>query len=351
MLICLSSGSRPRYRQDVLRAISLPIGTQLQFRYDKKWTSTGVLQMIDRGLIIGKEVLIAYADQSQPESEGKIELVPIRLATISGATAPGSTVSLTFSLGPVVYAANLMTFNSEITELARGTLPKWIDGNPSGLYCDELNSRPASVVEIEDLGGWELVVTQLSQRKDFESEETFFTVVGLLTEDELSEMISKLRHVKWPNALSADEDRELVIYHYHDNKSPTNFFISATFGSHLNIVSPPRIRLDSRYDVKKLRIRTGDPTFRKRTWITLSADTESTTGTPELDMEVIVKANLLKRIVTVTAIAIGLTVVQVVTLVTRTDLSGWGQAASGLAILVFSILVAVSAVWGIRRGI
>lgn len=352
MLICLSSGERPRYRQDVLRAIALPLRAQLQFRYDKRCASPGVLQMINQGRIVGEEVLIAYADQSRPESEGTVELVPVRLATVTSATAPGSTLSLIFSLGRVVHAADLTTFNNEITGLSGGALPKWTNGKLTGLYCNELNSRPASIVEIEDLGGWELVVTQLSQHEDFESEETFFTVVGLLTQAKLSEITAKLRHIEWPDALPADEDHELVIYHYHSSKSPSEYVMSASAGAHLKFESSPELRLDSRYDLKKLRIRTGDPTFRsKRTWITLSANTKSMTGTLELDMEVTVKANYLKRIGTVAAIAIMLTVVQIVTLVTRGDLSIGGKVASVLAILVASIVVAVAAVWGIRRSI
>jgi hypothetical protein len=37
MFLCLSSGTRARYRQDVLRALAMPLGTELQFRYDLKW--------------------------------------------------------------------------------------------------------------------------------------------------------------------------------------------------------------------------------------------------------------------------------------------------------------------------
>lgn len=34
MLLCLSSGFTPRYRDDVLRAISMPSGSHLRFRYE-----------------------------------------------------------------------------------------------------------------------------------------------------------------------------------------------------------------------------------------------------------------------------------------------------------------------------
>jgi hypothetical protein len=69
-------------------------------------------------------------------------------------------------------------------------------------------------IDIENLGQWEKVVTQLSKHTDFESEETFFTVLGLLKEDELKAMRASLRHVLWPEKLPANADRELAIYHY-----------------------------------------------------------------------------------------------------------------------------------------
>lgn len=196
------------------------------------------------------------------------------------------------------------------------------------------------------------MVTQLSQHEDFESEETFFTVVGLLTQDKLSEIMVKLRHIEWPDVLPADEDYELVIYHYHSSKSPSEYVMSASTGAYLTLESSPKLRLDSRYDLKKLRIRTGDPTFRsKRTWITLSANIESMTETLELDMELTVKANYLKRVGIAALIAIGLTVGQAVPLVTRTDLGSGDKLALGLLVLLASIAVAVAVVWGIRRSI
>jgi len=45
MFVCLSSGSSARYREDILRALAMPVGSRLQFRYDQKWvaaTAAGV---------------------------------------------------------------------------------------------------------------------------------------------------------------------------------------------------------------------------------------------------------------------------------------------------------------------
>ena len=68
MYICLSSGIRPRYRDDVLRTLAMPAGTRLQLRYDQNWVAPEVLQAVSHGTILDVPVLIAYVDQSSNRS-------------------------------------------------------------------------------------------------------------------------------------------------------------------------------------------------------------------------------------------------------------------------------------------
>ncbi len=63
MIICLSSGSRERYRQDVILSLAMPENYILQFRYDKKWISSAVLEKIQNKSIIRETALIVYVDQ------------------------------------------------------------------------------------------------------------------------------------------------------------------------------------------------------------------------------------------------------------------------------------------------
>jgi hypothetical protein len=356
MLICLSSGDRPRYRQDVLRALALPRESTLQFRYDQRWVSDGVLRMIQDHKIVGQEVLIAYADQSRPASSitpiGAVELIPIRLARVTSASAPGRTVSLTFAVDKIVYSSNLKAFNNEVPKLTGNSLPQWVDGSLKGSYCTELTKRPANLIEAEDLSQWEEVVTQLAARRDFENEETFFTVVGLLTESELNAMSAKIRHVSWPRELPAYASRVLVLYHYHPTKSPTSLEISIRVGSELKLQSPAKVQLDSRYDLKKFQMQSEDPSLGGQlSWIILSTEDPATTKRFELEISVSIRGNRLKRYFIATAIALGLTGAQIVPLVTREDLTPVTILVSALIILVISFTVGFTVVWGIRRSI
>ena len=356
MLICLSSGDRPRYRQDVLRAIALPTASQLQFRYDRRWVSDRVLQMIEAGTIVGQNVLIVYADQSRPADgstpSGPIELLPVRLAKIVSAALPGQTVSLIFLLGSVTYASDLGAFNNDVSNLTGHSLPRWADDKPAGLYFTEMPSRPTTFVEIDDLGHWEELVTQIASRRDFDGEETFFTVIGLTTEDEWNGMGASLRHLPWPKELPADAYRELILYHYHPSKSPTDLVISVSVGPELRLESRAKSRLDSRYDVKRFRVRSGDPALGSQgSWINLTAEGAAVPGPFELEIRIQVSGNWLKRLGITAAIAAGLTGAQIIPLVTRGDLNTVEQVASGLLVFLVSMVAGGAVAWGIRRSI
>ena len=352
MLICLSSGTRTRYIQDVLRAITLPIAAHLQFRYDRQWVSTGVLNMIEQRKLAGQEVIIAYADQSIPPQggAGSIELVPVRRGTVVSAVAPGRTVSLIFSLGKVVCASNLAAFNNEAANLTGNALPRWSSGKPQGCYCTQLNNQPSTVIDIENLGQWEEVVTQLSPHRDFDPEETFFTILGLLKEDELKAMGATLKHMPWSGELPANAFREVVLYHYHPSKSPIDLKITANVGPEIMLESPMRVRLDSRYDLKRIRVKSGDPAFGTReSWITLTTEGATISQPLDLDLSLKIRGNWLKRLGVAAIIAIGLAAAQVIPLASRADLGVVGKAFTALGVLAASFVVGLAAVWGIRR--
>jgi len=273
------------------------------------------------------------------------------MATLT-AVAPGRTVSLIFSIDKVVYSSNLNAFNNEVSNLTGSSLPRWVDGRPKGSYCTELSSRPTNFIEIEDLGHWEQVVTQLAERKDFQHEETFFTVVGLLREGELDAMGAELRHVPWPQELPANERRGLVLYHYHPTKSPVSLEILISVGPELKMQSPAKIKLDSRYDLKKFQIQSEDPLFRTQgSWISLVTQDSAVMERFELEIGVRVRGNRLKRLGIATVIALGLTGAQIAPLVTRGDLTPTIKLVSALLILALSFVVGFAAVWGIRRSI
>lgn len=96
MFICLSSGARPRYRQDIIRAIAMPRGSRLQFRYRLELVAERVKQRIKDRTYKNTKALIAYLDQ---QDRTKVpELIPCRFGRIVHAQIHGSTTSLVFVL-------------------------------------------------------------------------------------------------------------------------------------------------------------------------------------------------------------------------------------------------------------
>src|SRR6266478_8670615 len=178
MFLCLSSGASPRYRQDVLRALSMPHGSLLQFRYHRNWIAKGILQSPQFSRDRESLALIAYIDQSDPKKTP--ELVPCRFASIVEAKVHGTTVSLLLELKEFALAADLAGFNKELQATSAGSLPAWqADGKLKGEYWLELAPNPATSIRSEKLEDWESIVAQLVQRADFKDETCFYAVQGI----------------------------------------------------------------------------------------------------------------------------------------------------------------------------
>jgi hypothetical protein len=49
--ICFSSGAQQRYRDDIVRAMAMPAGCELTFRYRLKYLARAVLDHLNNGRI------------------------------------------------------------------------------------------------------------------------------------------------------------------------------------------------------------------------------------------------------------------------------------------------------------
>lgn len=351
MIICLSSGASQRYRQDVLRALALPIGSKLQFRYDTKWISVKTMEMIEDGCLVGQDVIIAYIDQSEADEsvEGQyINVIPVRIGKVSSAAVTGGTVALEFTIGTMAHAADLPAFNAELISLSEGALPKWVGQKPEGKYCAELESEPSKLDNTNGIDQWQKTVIQLAERDDFKEETTFFTVLGLLSESEYHKAGVALAHADWKQKVAPSSDNELIVYHFHPKSPSPEVTLSVTVGEGLELESSPKVSVDSRYDLKRFRVRSLDPPTNRGSWISIAL---AKAGDVQLDIEVatIVKSDFLSRLVTGLVIAIGLALAQVVA-VLASDYDRDVKAVAVGFVLVGSIVVGMGAAFGLRRS-
>src|SRR5712691_8683825 len=118
MHVCLSSGTRPRYRRDIIRVLAMAAGTWVQFRYDNDWVAPSLLKSLrdPKALkaIRGMRTLIAYVDQTDAQRDP--EPLPCRMATLVDAVALGRTVSLQLELEEFAFASNVGRFGNEVAD-------------------------------------------------------------------------------------------------------------------------------------------------------------------------------------------------------------------------------------------
>src|SRR5580704_3964379 len=269
MFLCLSSGASPRYREDVLRALAQPWGSVLQFRYLQKYLAPGILEKARAAGEKESQALIAYIDLS--DTNKAPEIIPCRFAVISEITVIGTAVTLQLELQEFAVAADLSKFNDELRKKPLGTLPVWqTDGDKKsakGDYWLELPAEPTTTVRSDKLDDWEKIVTQLAARDDFKDEGSFYTVVGI------NEIPSRL-------AVAANKGRydfqpgreyELSLYHFYPKNVPLRAGVTLTTTSEwLAFTTNPELQLDSRYDLKRVRFKTGKPAKEEDAWISVT---------------------------------------------------------------------------------
>ena len=88
LILLLSSGQRPRYRDDIIRALALPTGARLQFRYNKMYVAQAFVDEKKRKSLVNREVLIGYLDTG--EKKGDMEIVPCRFGRLVKVQAEGN---------------------------------------------------------------------------------------------------------------------------------------------------------------------------------------------------------------------------------------------------------------------
>src|SRR2546423_361286 len=100
-LLCLSSGLTSQYRLDVLRALGLPEGCHIQFRYGESLISPLLLEALSTNRLIGAAVLLAHVDCTEAgrRSDGTCPITPCRHAALVESRRVGAFLFLRYRLG------------------------------------------------------------------------------------------------------------------------------------------------------------------------------------------------------------------------------------------------------------
>jgi len=191
MYLFLSSGATEQYRKDILRALALPAGAELQLRYNLRWVADDIKGRL--GLIPGLEdrrAILAYINHDTDNCL----IVPCRKAKLVDISQCGSMVVALLKLGNFVWVKDnaLAQFNTLIRRLM-DKLPHRQEGTIVGAYCafadgdewiraDLPLSFSYSSLAVSEINVWESIVNQLSCYRDYEKEPYFCMVRGLYPE-------------------------------------------------------------------------------------------------------------------------------------------------------------------------
>lgn len=149
MLLLLSSAAAPRYKQDIIRALAMPVGAPLQFRYKFKWIDQGLHDLVKANRLRGRQACIAYIDQSQPGTVP--EIAPVRAATFRGSEVQGDFCVVELELAGFAFVQDVKAFNKQLRTQCTN-LPDWARGSshPKGNYCEEIETKKLARDYLED---------------------------------------------------------------------------------------------------------------------------------------------------------------------------------------------------------
>ena len=338
MLVLLSSGSRERYLDDIVRCLALPPQTEIQFRYSKSWLSNSVLAKIERGEIRKQRAIICYIDQS---TNGTIYIVPCRMAQIIDVTTLGSSFAIQIQLDDLPATRSFANVRQSLSE--NQDCPRWDGAKVVGRWFFDQPGLELTTEPLSNLIAWEEIVKDLLTRNDFtqKKRDFFFHVLGITAVANGNNIIP----VENKYRLSPAVEYELALYHYHPNSDPSSAKSVSLVSSSKSVAlfSLERTRVNSRYDLKSWQftceggLRAIPLTFEIRT----SPSGEEKDDVVQIDLRGSVSVDWNSAVIKVFVIAGGLSLSSLAALAAANKLSVPTAAVAVLG----SIIAAVATIW------
>ena len=262
MLVLLSSGATRRYRDDIIRALALPAGSDLQFRYDRRYIDPSLLKRIEAGGVQNEEAIVLYLWSDKEKAY--TEIVPCRMVKVVSAEFAGSSCIVRLRAGNFVSGLDDPKFKTCLSAEERTLLPTWeskvgvgpvLNGKFFFSIKDGLSNHAT-----EDIAAFEGAAISLARFKDFsdpQSSTLFYTVRRVIKFGFGDNDPSRARSFK-PNAgsyeLYSGEHYETEIYTF----VPPGVELKSAelhIDSDVDAVEFPlgnRRDINSRYDLKRV---------------------------------------------------------------------------------------------------
>jgi hypothetical protein len=277
----------------------MPVGSQLQFRYEKVLVPPGLQTQLTSNALAKSDVCIGYLDRADPKKE--TEIVPCRAATLIESHLTGDMFVLTLCLGDFWLALDVSAFNRDIRSVA-GNLPQWTgDANPTGVFCQTMTAIPTSLVRSNDINDWQQIVRALKDHTDFADEPFFYHVRSL---SKLGQPNAKVSLVKNQYVLGSNSSYQLNIVQFSADKrvqdapmGNTYWILSRNDDDQISFTATNEIAIDSPYDEKLVRFRTSSPAYKTDSALTLLRQIEPGLPDPtrailDFDLHLRIKASI-----------------------------------------------------------
>jgi hypothetical protein len=264
VLFFLSSDYSPRYKQDILRCLAAPIGSVVQFRYDKVHIPEDVLKkLVSTGTQFPLEGVVCSV---ATKGIGVLPIVPVRKVRVQKPRVHGETISIKLVVDQVV-VADSAGFTSELDSLTNNRVPRIKEEgqNAEGYYLFEAE-MPSKTEVGSSVSIWERTVSALRQQHAYKDEPFFWVALGIESSDKQLDT-SELH--PWRNVIEPRGEYRLLVYHFQPRGGPRpDSKMEVTFGDLLQSVTPPDTKIDSRYDLKSWWFSSSDNAQRTQpTWI------------------------------------------------------------------------------------
>ena len=316
MFVFLSSGGQKRYRDDVLRGLARPVGMEMQLRYQLKYLRPDIRQVIEQvdsvgitGESLAKDMtrantltnqgLFCFVDQHP--STAKIKIIPCRAVTLERVVRHANSVIVSVHVGDFTWARDL----DMLQTVMRDCVPGWDSRRkPKGdyfslgdrqIYTRTIGTGDRLIAKGADSTYWEEIVKQLARCPDFQDEPYFYTVTWL------GQAANRARTVTAREGryeLVPDKEFDIEIYHFHPREAPPGSVISLTAtSSWLTFETNPELSVDSRYDLKRVRFKTGTPTTDQVALLSVQRGVDAKSLQLEFDLPVTVRGSLARTFV------------------------------------------------------
>lgn len=354
-IICLSSGLTPQYRLDILRCLALPSGMSIQFRYGQSLIAEDLREELAANQLAGSIVLLAYVDSTDAyKKEGvTCPVTPCRYATLENSSRIGSKFFLTFQLGAFAKSSP----SSAVDEMLGNNSPKWTSGEKGlevrGFSCFSITAKPSLPESSPEVETWEALIRQLATRSDFKEELLFFVIEGVYERSKSED--KRQDPIKGEYRFKSDKDYSLRVFHLHPKRDnvamPKSIgMMNVRFGApQLSAITASALPVDSPYDLKHFRFRSGAVTREEFSSIVVGIEARETgrqiESQPDIYLPVRCVPAIWKPVIKMFVLALLLWAQQFVPLASKGEVAPF----TSVVMVILAILISGFLVFGLKK--